>query len=270
MARIFTLVSIDLGRSPIHDGSLLSLLGCLEGRLLFVNEKNQSISDRSVHRLVRPNSSQLANYLADTFDILELCLPNEYLRRAHILTLVDQRDVVCGGAMVIKQPEFRSLTTVPEDVRAKAIAFIGDLDDVAEVNGVWVQSDCKSLFVSFSFWHQFISELLSMPKKKFLFTYDNSNARMSQLASSLDATVLYSGRTLKLEGMAKPSNETIAMATRPSLETSLELLERRGLGKPSEAESKFIRRIMVSAATPSEAADSQSTIEPFASATQIE
>lgn len=270
MARIFTLVSIDLGRSPIHDGSLPSLLDCLEGRLTFVNEVKRPIPDRSVHRLVRPNSLQLASYLTDTFEILELCLPSEYLSRAYILTLVDQRDVVCGGAMVIKQPEFRSLTTVPEDVREKAIAFIGDLDDVAEVNGVWVQSDCKSPFVSFSFWHQFISELLSMPKKKFLFTYDNSNARMSQLASSLDAIVLYSGRTLKLEGMAKPSNETIAMATRPSLETSLELLERRGIGTPSEAESKFIRQIMHSAKTPKRRAVPQSTVEAFSPATQIE
>lgn len=211
----------------------------------FVKASMKKYTDtvKPVHQLVEPNQDQLASFLKESTELLGIQFPKEYVERSTVLTLVDQQQLVCGGAIVVTEPPYRSLGAIPPNQQNEAWEELNSTEHVVEVNGVWLAHELRSPYLSFSFWRHLITYLLSTDQKQFIFTFDNSNDRMMDVAKWLKPNVLYSGRTLKLEGMKSESDETIAWVDHESIKVVLELLERRGMGTPGAEEVEFISRI---------------------------
>lgn len=195
-----------------------------------------------VHQLVPAKGEKLTQFIDETELVLGIRFPTDYLNRASVLTLVDQRQVICGGAIVVLEPPFRSIRSIPTSNEVDYLSMAGQ-EDWAEINGVWLHTEKKSPYLSFTFWSHLISHLLRTSKQQFIFTFDNSNNRMGQVANVFQPEVLYSGRTIKLEGMKTDSDETIAAVNREVLSTAQELLERRGIGEAKPQEEEIIQRI---------------------------
>lgn len=193
------------------------------------------------HRLDVPKLDQQKEFLRQTAAILEIEFPGEYIERGTILTLLNSTDEICGGAIVVSEPPFRSLEGIPGN---RDWSKIGSEKTIAEVNGVWLSSALKSPYLSFAFWQQLVSFLAHTKKQQFLFTFDNSNNRMRDFAAWLQPEILYSGKTKKLSGMKSSSDETIAIVSRESLLNLQAMLDRRNGGAAnSNQEVKIIQRL---------------------------
>ena len=167
-----------------------------------------------VYRLGLAQPGDVPRFQQWTREILNLNLPEDYLQRGKILVLRDQRDQICGGCLVVLQPEFRSLQSIPSTQRK---SFPYDSERLAEVNAVWLSPGIKSPILPLTFWRQLALFLLSTHREQFLFTYDHGNRQMRKFASWLCHQVIYSGQTKQLEGMPGPALETIALVSRDSL-----------------------------------------------------
>ena len=176
------------------------------------------LTQQAVYRLVEPDAERLEEYLEATKAILGLVFPQPYLERAEICCLVDQQDRLCGGGMVVLEPEFRSLQSIPEFA---IDASLGDLEtalDVAEINGVWIHPEIKSPMLPLAFWGRFLEKILETGMPRLLFTFNNDNTQMRKLTSWLAHEVLYSGLTRQLDGMPRPTHETVALTNREALQ----------------------------------------------------
>lgn len=179
----------------------------------------------SVFQLGVCDPSRSSEYRQKTAEILGIDFPAEYYDRSLILTLVDQADCMCGGALLVLQPEFRSLLSIPHLSENNAVR-LGSTDDVAEINGVWLAPGVKAPILGVTFWRQLLAFLHTLDKQRFLFTFDRSNKQMRKITSWLRYDVLYTGPTRQLAGMKKPSDETIAILHRDSFNSLNEAFSR--------------------------------------------
>jgi hypothetical protein len=179
----------------------------------------------SVFRLTVCGEERQQEYLQKAEKFLGIDFPRSYVQRATVLTLVDQLGEMLGGALVVTEPEYRSLLSIPPTAVDWTAQFTCD-SDVAEINGVWLSPEVRTPILPVTFWRQFINHLLTLPKHRFLFTYDHSNKQMRKITGWLRYDVLYSGLTEQLPGMQHPSQETIAVLHRDSFARLIETLNR--------------------------------------------
>ena len=160
----------------------------------------------------------LADFRDSVTRTLDIDFPNDYWDRAHCLALMGDDDQFWGGAMVIAQPPFRSLDSIPNSHSADIERRMDDLQSrVAEVNGLWLATGKRTQLISFTFWCQLAEHLLELPIDHFIFTFDPQNGPMVMLQNWLSADVLYSGTTLQLPGMRSPQRETIALVSHEAI-----------------------------------------------------
>jgi hypothetical protein len=179
----------------------------------------------SVFKLRICEPHRVGEYQQKTAEILGIDLPKEYYDRSLILILVDQADRMCGGALLVMQPEFRSLLSIPEATGNTAL-LLGAADDVAEINGVWLSPGVKAPILGVTFWRQLLTFLQTLDKRRFLFTFDRSNKQMRKITSWLRYDVLFSGPTRQLPGMKQPTEETIAILHSDSFASLNEAFDR--------------------------------------------
>ncbi|MBL8854925.1 MAG: hypothetical protein JNK57_13245 [Planctomycetaceae bacterium] len=191
----------------------------------------------SVFKLRICESHRISEYQQKTAEILGIDFPNEYYDRSLILTLVDQSDRMCGGALLVLQPEFRSLLSIP-NATGNATLQLGSAEDIAEINGVWLSPGVKAPILGVTFWRQLLAFLQTLDKRRFLFTFDRSNKQMRKITSWLRYDVLYSGPTRQLPGMKQPTEETIAILHSDSFASLNEAFDRlEGSMVPNYAET---------------------------------
>lgn len=198
---------------------------------------------QNVYRLKEVSEERLPEYLKQNEEILDIQFPQEYLQRSTSYALLDQDDKICGGLIIAHRPPFRSLQSIPAEFIETTMETLGPVEEVAEINGVWVAPDFRSPFVSFSFWQQMIGVLLETGKRRFLFTINDYNLHMRGHVNVLEPQVLFSGKTIQLDGMKESTCETILSIPQESLPAVAEMLQRRGIGSAKPTETDLIRRI---------------------------
>ena len=179
----------------------------------------------SVFQLKVCDPSRTGEYQQKTSDILGIDFPTEYYERSLILILLDQAGRMCGGALIVLHPEFRSLLSIPHPSEHHAFR-LESTDDVAEINGVWLSPEVKAPILGVTFWRQLLTFLHTLDKQRFLFTFDRSNKQMRKITSWLRYDILYTGPTRQLPGMKRPSDETIAILHRDSFNSLNEAFSR--------------------------------------------
>ena len=91
--------------------------------------------------------ARLKECLASTYDVLGIKYPDEYIARGTMYSLVDKNGNAFGGAILVTQPPFRSLESIPIDSNEIA-GKIRKVRAMAEINGIWLAEDTRSPFDS--------------------------------------------------------------------------------------------------------------------------
>ena len=195
-----------------------------------------------MHRLVEADDARRIEVMRRTQESLGICFPEEYLCRGTSLVLMDHRTNIHGAAILVDQPPFRSLEGIPISHRRRAIEST-PADDLAEINGVWISDQARSAVVSFAFWTQLLQHLLDCRISQFLFTFDNTNARMGSLMRWACPEIVYSGPTQQLAGMTSPADETIALLDQTVIHQFLRLIRQMKTGPRDSAEANLVDRL---------------------------
>ncbi len=194
------------------------------------------------YKLIDVTGARLKECLASTYNVLGIKYPDEYIARGTMYSLVDKNGNAFGGAILVTQPPFRSLESIPIDSNEIA-GKIRKVRAMAEINGIWLAEDTRSPFASFMFWTLILRKLLETSIEDFLFTFDNSNERMSALVKWASPRIIYSGRTKRLAGMKSPAIETIAIVDRKLIASFLDLIEGWGSDQAKVFDSELIYRL---------------------------
>lgn len=186
---------------------------------------------KNFYRLIDLPSERVSEFQERTRDVLGIYFPDQYVRQSNAYAFLDQECNMCGGLMVVKRPPFRCLQSIPEAFQSEALWKLGNLDECAEVNGVWIEPQNKSAFISTAFWRQMIDILWESQKEKFLFTVDHCNRHMLGHVAMLQPLILYSGATLQLDGMHQSADEVILSIPRTSIKAGADFLKRIDKGQ---------------------------------------
>lgn len=198
---------------------------------------------RDLYPLAKVASESLSEFRERAGEVLGIRFPTSYLQQADAYALTHEFQGICGGLIVVQNPPFRCLQSIPIESKWDVFKRLGDLTNCAEINGVWIAPEAKSAFVSNAFWRQMIDVLLASNKDRFLFTVDHSNRHMLGHVSFLQPVVLYSGATIQLDGMGHVANEVIFSIQRDSVEDGVKFLDRFETGQKLESDLEAVQRI---------------------------
>lgn len=187
---------------------------------------------------------QMTSILDLTEEHLGIRFPEFYIEAGTLLALFEKDDSIVGSAFITNRSPFRSLEAIPNSYTGKIYQdLIGNLSHTVEVNGLWLDPNNKTPFVTLAFWSQLLTKLVEMNVEKVLFTFDQKNSRMAKLANLFLMPVVFSGETLKLKGMKEASTETIVLGYRDQIAGFLSLLDRRDGSKRDDFEVGLSNRL---------------------------
>jgi hypothetical protein len=139
--------------------------------------------------------------------------PINYLKRSKVIVLMDDQKKICGGyALAIKAP-FRSMEYLdPKIIKAEPYFKDYSLDDIFEINCLWLDPKMTSRGTSFHFWIRLYRDMISLRKKAFIYTYELNRPHLGRIYSMAKPKLIYRGKTPRLEGNTLEDWNVIEMA----------------------------------------------------------
>jgi hypothetical protein len=165
--------------------------------------------------------------------------PEEYLARGRVLAFLDPQQTICGGAMIVVEPPFRSLQSIGAEGDARDDIDL-DVGSLAEINGVWISPQARTTLASMQFWRLLLKEAVATGREQFLFTYPGNNGRLPAAYLLVKPRILYSGVTRLLPGMKQQVAETIAVIEAKRIARLLAMLDAGAAASPISSMSGFL------------------------------
>ena len=140
--------------------------------------------------------------------------PLDYLKRSKVIVYVDENGTFRGGyALAIKAP-FRSMEYLaPQIINAESYFKEFDLDDIFEINCLWLDPRMSGKGGSFKFWLRLYKDMISLRKRAFIYTYELDRPHLGRIYSVAKPKVIYKGKTPRLSGNNNEDWNVIEMAT---------------------------------------------------------
>ena len=163
--------------------------------------------------------------------------PLDYLKRSKVVAYVDENGKYRGGyALAVKAP-FRSMEYLaPQIIEAESYFKKFDLNDIFEINCLWLDPRMSGQGNSFQFWLRLYRDMIGLRKKAFIYTYELDRPHLGRIYSVAKPKLIYKGKTPKLSGNTNEDWNVIEMATMSNiylapLRSPSFLLKRLLLGK---------------------------------------
>ena len=140
--------------------------------------------------------------------------PLDYLKRSKVIVYIDEDKKFRGGyALAIKAP-FRSMEYLaPQIIDAENYFKKFDLEDIFEINCLWLDPKLSGQGNSFQFWLRLYRDMIGLRKKAFIYTYELDRPHLGRMYSVAKPKVIYKGKTPKLSGNNNEDWNVIEMAT---------------------------------------------------------
>lgn len=146
--------------------------------------------------------------------MLNLRYPIEYLKRSKVRAFYSKSGEMAGGYILAFVGPFRVIESLPDDIKTNSHWTKKEiLDKTYEVTGLWLDKKVACKKANFKFWVTMYKDLVFNKKKYFVFAYDLDKAYLKNLYSIVKPEVIYSGQTKIMEGMKKPCEESIEIAS---------------------------------------------------------
>jgi hypothetical protein len=146
--------------------------------------------------------------------MLNLRYPKEYLKRSMVRAFYNKDGAMAGGYILAFQGPFRVIESLPDHIKTNSHWTQKEvLDNTYEVTGLWLDKKVASKKANFKFWVTLYKDLIFNKKKYFVYAYDLEKSYLKDLYSIVKPEVIYAGQTKIMEGMKKPCEESIEIAS---------------------------------------------------------
>jgi len=163
---------------------------------------------------VLTTEEELNNYRKITNAFIDVLLPLSYLKRSKVVAVVNKKDEIRGGFVIVMQGPFRTLQSIPKKTDHINNALKGN---VGEITGLWLDPRFKDCRSSLKFWLRFYWELLSSGKSDYVYAYSLRKPKLGLLYKAGRPKVLFRGQTKILEGMDMPEKESVEILSMKNL-----------------------------------------------------
>ncbi len=148
----------------------------------------------------------LERYRKITNGFIDVLLPLSYLKRSRVIAVVNKKNEIRGGFVLVMQGPFRTLQSIPKRTDLINNALTGNL---GEITGLWLDPRLRSARSSFKFWMRFYWEIISSGKSDFVYAYSLKKPKLGLIYKTAKPKVLFRGQTKLLEGMELPEKESV-------------------------------------------------------------
>lgn len=157
---------------------------------------------------------ELIQYSHLTEKYIDVRLPLEYLKRSRVIACLDELGHISGGFVIVLEGPFRVIESIPN---FDPSAWASQLNDCAEVTGLWFDNNYIKRRASVRFWLQVYYELLITKKEYFTYAWSLRKPKLGDIYAHGNPTVLFRGETKILPGMEKPDKESVEIVKRRDL-----------------------------------------------------
>ncbi|MFM1895410.1 MAG: hypothetical protein RLZZ385_484 [Pseudomonadota bacterium] len=165
-------------------------------------------------------------------------LPLEYAINNQVVGIF-LHDQLVGGYILATQPQFRSLTFVPDKVKSNSSFFRKEKIDMMEVNGLWIGPQVKTAKLQFLVWMHLMLDILKKRKSYILLMSDARNKNIDYIHSLTMPIRIYEGPPILRAGEESHETVRVSYTTRYNIAKNLPryLMEYRSRSIRSEVSS---------------------------------
>ena len=146
----------------------------------------------------------------------------------HVAIILAQRvinDLLCNDDngqlasiyMLVTEPEFRSISFIPDEIKKTNPFFNGDQYNMVEINGLWISPSLKTPMLQVSVWGHLIKNIFLCKKKHVLLMRNSKTKSMERFLNMVNPEILYEGEPNQMSGQKTHQMIEVSHSTRWSI-----------------------------------------------------
>lgn len=146
----------------------------------------------------------------------------------HVAIILAQRvinDLLCNDDngqlasiyMLVTEPEFRSISFIPDEIKKTNPFFNEDQYNMVEINGLWISPSLKTPMLQVSVWGHLIKDIFLCKKKHVLLMRNSKTKSMERFLNMVNPEILYEGEPNQMSGQKTHQMIEVSHSTRWSI-----------------------------------------------------
>ena len=119
--------------------------------------------------------------------------------------------------MLVTEPEFRSISFIPDEIKKTNPFFNEDQYNMVEINGLWISPSLKTPMLQVSVWGHLIKDIFLCKKKHVLLMRNSKTKSMERFLNMVNPEILYEGEPNQMSGQKTHQMIEISHSTRWSI-----------------------------------------------------
>ena len=146
----------------------------------------------------------------------------------HVAIVLAQRvinDLLCNDDngqlasiyLLVTEPEFRSISFIPDEIKKTNPFFNEDQYNMVEINGLWISPSLKTPMLQVSVWGHLIKDIFLCKKKHVLLMKNSKTKSMERFLNMVNPEILYEGEPNQMSGQKTHQMIEVSHSTRWSI-----------------------------------------------------
>lgn len=146
----------------------------------------------------------------------------------HVAIILAQRvinDLLCNDDngqlasiyLLVTEPEFRSISFIPDEIKKTNPFFNEDQYNMVEINGLWISPSLKTPMLQVSVWGHLIKDIFLCKKKHVLLMRNSKTKSMERFLNMVNPEILYEGEPNQMSGQKTHQMIEVSHSTRWSI-----------------------------------------------------
>ena len=146
----------------------------------------------------------------------------------HVAIVLAQRvinDLLCNDDngqlasiyLLVTEPEFRSISFIPDEIKKTNPFFNEDQYNMVEINGLWISPSLKTPMLQVSVWGHLIKDIFLCKKKHVLLMRNSKTKSMERFLNMVNPEILYESEPNQMSGQKTHQMIEVSHSTRWSI-----------------------------------------------------
>ena len=119
--------------------------------------------------------------------------------------------------LLVTEPEFRSISFIPDEIKKTNPFFNEDQYNMVEINGLWISPSLKTPMLQVSVWGHLIKDIFLCKKKHVLLMRNSKTKSMERFLNMVNPEILYEGEPNQMSGQKTHQMIEVSHSTRWSI-----------------------------------------------------